>query len=213
MMLAALGAAMATPALAQGTQPSTTQPSGAQNSGQRAQPMQGGQPMQAQGAAAQGAMGRAETEHMERTMKLGAAALATSRIALEKAANERVKMFAQFEVAEQETIADILKSMQRADVTVTGSIAKPADQEVRAQLDDIGRRMVEQLDRAQRGAAFDREYVQGQIAGHRGLLEAQEEYLRTGRNREHVSVAKLARGMIKEHLALLEMMQRELGRG
>jgi uncharacterized protein (DUF305 family) len=206
-MLAALGAAMATPAFAQGTQPSTAQPSGAQNSAQRAQPMQA-QPMQAHGA-----MGRAEMEHMERTMKLGAAALATSRVALEKAGNERVKMFAQFEVAEQETIADILKSMQRADANVTGSVNKPADQEVRGQLDDMGRRMVEQLDRVQRGAAFDREYVQGQIVGHRGLLEAQEDYLRSGKNREHVSVAKLARGQIKEHLALLEMMQRELGRG
>lgn len=190
LMLAALGAAFATPVLAQTAQ----QP--------RAQT---GQPMA-------GAMGQAEMQHTERTMKLGAAALATSRIALEKAENARVKMFAQFEVAEQETIADILKGMKEQEPTTTGSITKPSDQEVRAQLDDKGRRMVEMLQNASRGAAFDREYVQGQITGHRELLDAQEDYLRAGRNREHVAVTKLARGQIKEHIALLEMMQAELGR-
>jgi putative membrane protein len=193
MMLAALGAVFATPVLAQTTQPS----------GQRAPTSNNG---------AQGSMGKAEMDHVERTMKLGATALATSRVALEKAENARVKMFAQFEVAEQETIADILKSMQQQDPATTGSVKKPSDQEVRAQLDDKGRRMVEMLEKAQRGTAFDREYLQGQLTGHRELLEAQEDYLRSGRNREHVAVAKLARGQIKEHIALLDMMQNDIGR-
>lgn len=208
MILAALGAALATPALAQTMNPSG---SGAQTGQGPGNTNQNNRNAQSGQTGTQG-MGQAETRHVERTMMLGAAALATSRVALEKAENQRVKMFAQFEVAEQETIADILKSMKENEPQVTGSIDKPSQQEVTAMLDEEGRRMVQQLQNAQRGAAFDRDYVQGQITGHRKLLDAQEDYLRSGRNREHVAVTKLARGMIKEHIALLEMMQGELGR-
>jgi putative membrane protein len=201
MMIAALGAAFAAPAFAQ----TNTQPGG-----QLSPPAV--TPGQAPPERMQRMMDRAEMQHMERTLKLGAASLATSRIALQKASNERVRMFAQFEVAEQETVADVLKSMKENEPQTTGSVDKPTDQEVRAELDDAGRRMVEQMEKAQRGAAFDRDYVQGQITGHRGLLDAQEDYLRTGRNREHVAAAKLARGHIREHIAHLEMIQAELGR-
>jgi putative membrane protein len=47
-------------------------------------------------------------------------------------------------------------------------------------------------------------YVSAQIDGHQELLKIQETYLKSGSMREEVSVAKLARGQIKEHLALLE---------
>src|SRR3954447_20960729 len=61
--------------------------------------------------------GPAETKHMQETMRVGALALATSRIAVQKAQNPAVKQFAQFEVAEQETVAEVLKSMQGANIT------------------------------------------------------------------------------------------------
>jgi putative membrane protein len=212
IMLAALGAAFATPVLAQTMQPSGQGGATGPAQGATGQNLDQSLNRAAQSGQAAMPMGRAEMEHVERTMKLGAAALATSRVALEKAENPRVKMFAQFEAAEQETIADILKAMKEQDMTVTGSVDRPSQNDVRAMLDDEGRRMLEQLQSAQRGTAFDRDYVQGQIQGHRELLDAQEDYIRQGRNREHVSVAKLARGQIKEHIALLEMMQGELGR-
>ena len=50
--------------------------------------------------------GQAEAQHMQDTMRAGALALATSRIAVQKAQNPDVKKFARFEVAEQETIAE-----------------------------------------------------------------------------------------------------------
>src|SRR3954468_13233311 len=59
----------------------------------------------------------AEAKHMQDTKRVGAVALATSRLALQKAQNASVKQFAQFEVAEQETIAEVLKSMQGANIT------------------------------------------------------------------------------------------------
>ncbi|WP_187144435.1 hypothetical protein [Microvirga massiliensis] len=52
----------------------------------------------------------------------------------------------------------------------------------------------------------------GQIEGHRELLQIQERYLASNpQNREHMNVAKLARGMIKEHIALLDDIQKKMG--
>jgi putative membrane protein len=158
-----------------------------------------------------GEMGKAETDHMQRTMKTGSLALATSQVAMQKAQNPRLKQFAQFEVAEQQTVAEVLKSMQNEQGTV-GAPARPAAQEAQPQLGDRGRAMPEKLNQTNAGADFDREYLQGQIQGHRELLDAQEDYIRAGRHREHVNVAKLARGQIKEHLAILDLIQGELGR-
>jgi putative membrane protein len=54
-------------------------------------------------------------------------------------------------------------------------------------------------------------YLQGQIQGHQQLLKIQERYLQSNsHNREHMNVAKLARGHIKEHLAMLQEIQREI---
>jgi putative membrane protein len=162
--------------------------------------------------SADATMGEAEMRHMQRTMMLGTMALETSRVAMQKAQHPNVKMFATFEVAEQETIAEVLNSMREpAATSSTGAGSASAAQP--PQMDASAREMVQKLQQAQAGREFDREYIQGQIQGHQGLLQAQEEYLRSGRNREHVNVAKLARGMIKEHLALLQDIQKELGRG
>jgi putative membrane protein len=71
--------------------------------------------------------------------------------------------------------------------------------------------MMQSLQQAKAGADFDRMYIQGQIQGHQELLQIQERYLQANsRNREHVNVAKLARGHIKEHLAMLQDIQKEL---
>ena len=45
------------------------------------------------------------------TMAVGSMSLVASRVALSKVQDEDVKQFATFEVAEQETIADVLTSM------------------------------------------------------------------------------------------------------
>ena len=55
--------------------------------------------------------------------------------------------------------------------------------------------------------AFDREYVRAQIDGHNRLLQIQQAYLRAPDDLDQTNVAKLAQGMIKEHLALLGDME------
>jgi putative membrane protein len=70
---------------------------------------------------------------------------------------------------------------------------------------------MEELQQAKAGPEFDRMYIQGQLQGHQELLQIQERYLQANsRNREHANAAKLARGHIKEHLARLQDIQKEL---
>lgn len=150
------------------------------------------------------AMGEAEKKHADMTKMAGSLSLATSRVALSMASAEMVKMFAQFEVAEQETIADVLMSMSQEKAE--GALKVPTDAEVEAMLDPAGKDVLAKL-KALQGADFDKEYVTVQTDGHNKLLAIQEDYLKVGQNREHLNIAKLARGMIKEHLDHLGMIK------
>ncbi|CUX67940.1 conserved hypothetical protein [Agrobacterium tumefaciens str. Kerr 14] len=60
-------------------------------------------------------------------------------------------------------------------------------------LDAEGKTSVEKL-KAASAAEFDKAYVSAQLDGHKKLLTIQEDYLKGGQNREHLSVTKLARG-------------------
>jgi putative membrane protein len=155
-------------------------------------------------------MGEAETRHAAMTMKVGALSLATSRIAEKKDTGPMVAQFATFEVAEQETIADVLKSMKKSEGAAKGAISKPSESEVMEMLDAEGKRMVETL-QGLSGSEFSKMYVTAQTEGHQKLLDIQEDYLKAGENREHLNVAKLARGQIKEHLKLLADIKTDLG--
>jgi putative membrane protein len=78
-------------------------------------------------------------------------------------------------------------------------------------MDASAREMVQKLQGQQAGAEFDRMYLEGQLQGHRSLLQVQERYLQSNpQNREHVNVARMARGQIREHIALLEDMQKTM---
>jgi putative membrane protein len=157
-------------------------------------------------AAAAPAMGEAETTHAEQTGMVGALSLMQSRIALQNAENEQVQAFAQFEVTEQETIADVLASMKAGAAEVSGQVVPPSDDELMAMIDADGQAKLTEL-QGLTGAEFDAAYVAANLEGHQQLLAIQDEYLATGTNREHVNVTKLAKGMITEHIAHLEALQ------
>jgi len=229
-------AALAAPALAQTTAP-TAQPGAAGNAAS-------GTTMNRMG----GQMSQADMQHAQQTMQLGMVALETSRIAQQKAQNPDLKKFAEFEVQEQTTLSEILRSMM--DPSATAATAAPAAGQAAGQagatagaaggtaasgmatggaasgtaapaagamtagamqMPAEGRDMVQKLQSAQAGAEFDRQYLQGQIQGHRDLLQVQERYLSSNpQNREHMNVAKMARTQIREHIALLEDMQKTI---
>lgn len=155
-------------------------------------------------SAATATMGEPEKKHADITKAVGSLSLATSRLAVEMATAPMIKMFAKFEVAEQETIADILRSIEMDKAE--GALKVPTETEVEAILDPAGKEALATL-KGLNGAGFDKAYVAAQFNGHRKLLVIQEDYLKVGQNREHLSVAKLARGMINEHIQHLEMLR------
>jgi len=174
-----------------------------------AQQQQGGPTAAASGNSG-ARMGEAEAKYAADTLAAGSASLAASRVALTKASDDDVKQFARFEVAEQETIADVLKAMRDPAQPASGQVKPPADPEVTGQLDPKGRAMLDKLEQAKSGKAFDLEYIRGQVEGHQALLKIQEAYLASGKDREMIGVAKLARGQIREHLALLADIEKDL---
>ena len=155
-------------------------------------------------------MGAAETTHAEQTGMVGSLSLLQSRQAVAKASDAKVKMFAEWEVAEQETIGDILKSMKTAPDMAEGALTPPTDEEALAMVDAAGKSKLEELG-ALSGADFDKAYVAANLEGHKKLLAIQEDYLTVGTNREHLSIAKLARGTVEEHIAHLEELHTTLG--
>jgi putative membrane protein len=202
IVLAGLAAAITAPALAQTSgSPSTRQPGAAAGStgGASGASRMGGQPMT-----------QADMQHMQQTMQLGMVALETSRIAQQKAQNADLKQFATFEVQEQTTLSEVLHSMMEpAATSATGAASGTSAPAM--QMDAQSREMIQRLQNTQAGEAFDRQYLQGQMEGHSGLLQVQTQYLQSNpQNREHVNVAKMARGMITEHIALLEEIQTKM---
>ena len=140
-------------------------------------------------------------------MAVGSLSLLLSRIALPKADNPLLKQFVEFEIAEQETVADVFKAIQTNGAS-TGSIPAPTDAELMQNLDKASKAAVEKLRALGAGSEFDHDYIQYEVEGHRKLLDIQEVYLKVHDNLDETNVAKLARGMIKEHLTLLTGVQK-----
>jgi putative membrane protein len=199
-LLGGLAAALlVAPALAQTSGSSPAMPSG--SSGAMSPNRTGGQ------------MSQADMQHMQQTMQLGMVALESSRIAMNKVRNEDLKRFANFEVQEQTTLSEVLRSMMDPGATAaTGSAGNQASQSgMTMQMDASARDMMQKMQNQQAGAEFDKMYLEAQLQGHRDLLQVQERYLQSNpQNREHMNVAKMARGHIREHIAMLEGMQKTM---
>jgi putative membrane protein len=147
-----------------------------------------------------------EQEYVRQSLAAGSLTLAVSRVAAAKAQMDDLREFAQLEAAEQETLADVLKSLTVQNASLNDrTIRRPDDAEVEQNLDHRGRETLERLRAAPAGAEFDRAYLGALANGHLELLRIQETWIASGRasRADLISVAKLARGMVKEHLQLL----------
>jgi putative membrane protein len=153
-------------------------------------------------APAPSAMSDAQQKHIKDTMAVGSLSLMLSRMAKSKVSHPLLKQFVDFEIAEQETVAGILKAIQ-TNAAPSGSTPSPSDADLMQNLDDAGKASVEKLRALGAGSEFDRDYIRYEVEGHRKLLDIQEVYLKAPDNLDQTNVAKLARGMIKEHLTLL----------
>jgi predicted outer membrane protein len=123
-----------------------------------------------------------------------------------------VKQFAEFEIGEQNNLTDILHSFADPAATASTTAGAQSSASTASELSQDDSAAMERLSKAQGGAAFDRDYVSLQIQGHQRLLKLQENQLQRSGSREMTNIAKLAQGQIKEHLVMLELIQKELGR-
>jgi putative membrane protein len=153
-------------------------------------------------AAAPSAMTDARQKHIQETTAYGSLSLLLSRMARSKVTHPLLKQFVDFEIAEQETVGGILKAIQ-TNAAPSGKTPSPSDAGLMQNLDDAGKASVEKLRALKAGSEFDRDYIRYEVEGHRKLLDIQEVYLKSPDNLDQANVAKLARGMIMEHLALL----------
>jgi len=184
------GLSFSSPGFAQTSQPQPSGPSG------RA-------PGAGMASGAQ-ALGQAEQQWLQQTMMVGSVALQTSEIALQKAQDEDVKQFAKFEADEQKGLAEVLRSMLEPAGTASPQGAAGAP----PQPDQKHAAMIQKLQQAKAGDAFDKDYVKGQLDGHRELLQIQESFVQARpQSREAMNVAKLAAGRIREHIEMLEDLQ------
>jgi putative membrane protein len=149
----------------------------------------------------------ARQKHINETMAYGSLSLLLSRMAKPKVTHPLLKQFVDFEIAEQETVADVLKAF-KTNAAPKGTIQAPTDAELMQNLDEAGKASVAKMRTAQSGAEYDRDYIRYEVEGHRKLLDIQEVYLRSPDDLDETNIAKLARGMIKEHLTLLADLEK-----
>jgi putative membrane protein len=138
--------------------------------------------------------GEAAQRYMLDTLEVGGIALATSRIATERARDPWVKKFALYETEEQERVAAILQSLG----------AQPPSNE-RLQKQDA----VRQLGDLQ-GTRFEVSFLQAQEEGHEKLLRIQDQFIGGGQNRDLQNVAKLIKGRVQEHIDLIRTIRQQI---
>jgi putative membrane protein len=154
-----------------------------------------------------------DKEYVRQSLATSSLSLAASRIAAEKAQMEDLKEFAHLEAVEQETLADVLKSLSAQNANPNDrAVRRPGNAEVEQNLDHRGREMLESMRAEPAGVDFDRAYLGILANGHLEMLRIQETYLDSARtNRgDFINVAKLVRAMVKEHLQLLTDIESDL---
>ena len=124
---------------------------------------------------------------------LGTASLQTSQLALTKATNPQVKLFAKFEAAEQQTIGTILKDMGTPDVTS----------------DAEGKALFTKL-QGLSGSAFDKAFMQGQVQTHQKLHGAVTAYKNASKDMHVKHLTSLALATIEEHTQRGQMLVKQL---
>ncbi len=136
-------------------------------------------------------MGPGEQRYANDTLAIGGVSLRSSQAAQGRVRAPRLAEFAEFETVEQRTVVDIMREMG-----FTPPPPAPMDQ-----------RMLDRLMSA-RGPDFERQYAMLQMDGHRRLLAIQERYIQEGRDPHTRHLAMLSRATIREHLRLLDDIQR-----
>lgn len=118
---------------------------------------------------------------------------ATSKLAARRARSPAVREFAKLEIAEQAAVAQAFGARPG-----TAGL-RPDQAEIVAELE------------AARGDRFDDLYIDGQIAGHRELLDLHRRYGRNGSDPMARGASLVGVTGIETHLFLLQNIKRQIG--
>ena len=136
---------------------------------------------------------RAPADRMKMPILMGGDfSTATSRMAARMAQSAAVREFAKLEITEQAAVAEAFGARPGA------AGLRPDQAEIVAQLD------------AARGPLFDRMYIDGQIAGHRELLDLHRRYARSGSDPMARGASTVGVTGIETHLFLLQNIRRQI---
>jgi putative membrane protein len=124
-----------------------------------------------------------------RIAMLGKASLETSKLALTKASNSDVKLFAKYEAAEQETMGKILKEMGT-------TVPAPGEEQ---------KTLLSKLQSAS-GKAFDQAFMQGQLSTHKQLHDAVAALMKSSQDIHVRHLTSLALATITEHTERARMI-------
>ena len=143
-----------------------------------------------------GALAQSSPEdYVTMTLKAGAFTKRLAELAQGQGEAEPVKTFAELEIGEVAAIEEVLMSVAQA----------PAPE-----LDPEQQQTLERM-QGLSGAEFDKEFVQAQLTGHQKALEIQQPMAEMGEIDVPVATAKLAEESIKSHIAMLEMINQQIG--
>lgn len=133
-------------------------------------------------------------EYVKLTLEAGLFAMMSSELALEKGVTGATKTFAELEIGEQEAVKAVLTS--------TGVPAPTA-------IDGEEVVLMEKL-KGLEGEAFEKAYLDGQLAGHEELLKIQRPMAGMEEITIPVATAKLAEKSILTHIEMLKMIQGQM---
>ena len=128
--------------------------------------------------------------------------MSVSKIAVDRAANDRVKEFAHFELAETIAITTVLKTIET----------------IFPEMDEETKKLFIEIESTAAGDSFDKLYIQSQLKNHRLLRDLTEDYLNeapTGQldkiEAEDKLIATLILPFLEEHVTITERLGKELG--
>ncbi len=150
------------------------------------------------------------SDYVGQALAIGALTLLVSRMAQERIKVPKLKKFAQLEVAEQETLGEVLKALQTPG---TASAGGSSDAEIESRLVPVGRELLQKIRSGESDIDFARQYFLLQLTAHQQLLRAHEDYLKVGKDSASIRIAKLADQMTREHLHLLADIKSDIDSG
>lgn len=134
-------------------------------------------------------------EYVTMTAKADTFTKTLAEAATERGEADAVKTFAELEIGEVNALMEVL-----------AAAGAPASVE----LDPEQQQIIEQM-QGMEGAEFDAQFLQAQLTGHQKALEIQQPMADMSEITIPVAAAKLAEESIKSHIAMLEMIQGQMG--